>query len=105
MRRNGEGHPLNELYDVWFEARLPQNRCVNLKKGRVGMPGPIRLEARKRLFARVMDVQARAGVVLVTPEDEAFIRRCWADKVYPRGWSEADELTPMPADAPLFDPA
>ena len=100
-RRNGVGSPLNELYDVWFEARLPQNRLVNLKRGKRRLPGPIRLEARKRLFARVMDIQARAGVVLVTPEDEAFIRDCWERKVYPRGWSEADEATEAP-EPPLF---
>jgi hypothetical protein len=64
--------------------------------------GPIRMEARKRLFARVMDIQRRAGVVLVTPEDEAFIRDCWARRVYPRGWSEADEAGEPPA-GPLFD--
>jgi hypothetical protein len=102
VRRNGVGHPLNELYDVWFEARRPENRLVNRARGREGKPGPIRLEARKRLFERVMDVQRRAGVVLVTPEDEAFIRRCWAGKVYPRGWSEADEATGLPG-GPLFE--
>jgi 3'-phosphoadenosine 5'-phosphosulfate sulfotransferase (PAPS reductase)/FAD synthetase len=101
-RRHGVGHPLNELYDVWFEARLAKNR-IHAPHTRMGM-GPIRLESRKRLFARVMDIQRRAGVVLVTPEDEAFIRDCWARRVYPRGWSEADEATPAPeADAPLFD--
>ena len=39
----------------------------------------------------IMDIQQRSGVTLITSEDEAFIRQCWADKRYPRGWSEADE--------------
>lgn len=99
--RNGPDSPLNELYDVWFEARLPESRCVNMKKGHVGMPGPIRMDVRKRLFARVMEIQQRAGVTLITPEDEAFIRQCWKDQVYPRGWSAVDEDTPIPA-LPLF---
>lgn len=101
VRRYGAGSPLCELYDVWHEARLPANRCVNLKKGKECRPGPLRMEARKRLFGRVMDVQSRAGVVLVTPEDEAFIRRCWQDKVYPRGWSSEDEAVEFP-EPPLF---
>jgi hypothetical protein len=60
------------------------------------------LDVRKRLFERVMDIQRRSGVILITPEDEAFIRQCWENKVYPRGWSEADEATPVPDDAPLY---
>ncbi len=99
VQRNGVDSPLNELYDVWFEARRSENRLVNLKKGKMGKPGPIRLETRKRLFARVMDIQQRAGVVLVTPEDEVFIRECWENKVYPRGWSEADEAVTRPNDS------
>lgn len=103
IRRNGAGSPLSELYDVWYEARRPENRLVNMKRGRSGKPGPIRMAARKRLFARVMDIQRRSGVTLITPKDEEFIRQCWADKVYPRGWSEVDELTEAPTDTPLFE--
>lgn len=103
IRRNGPASPLNELYSVWHEARLDKNRCVNMKDGHEGLPGPIRLHVRKRLFDLVLDIQRRAGVVLVTPEDEAFIRQCWAEKRYPRGWSEADELTVAPTTMPLFD--
>lgn len=51
-----------------------------------------------------MNIQRRAGIVLITPEDEAFIRDCWDRKVYPRGWTEADEEQKAPLeDAPLFD--
>ncbi len=108
LKRNGSENPLNELYDVWFEARRGVNRCfrpVGAKRSnaKVGGYGPIRMEARKRLFERVMDIQRRAGVVLVTPEDEAFIRDCWARKLYPRGWSEADESVVAPIDEPLFE--
>lgn len=89
IRRNGQGSPLNEIYDVWFEARRRNNRLINSDS--IDGRGPIKMAVRKLLFARVMDIQRRAGVVLITPEDEAFIRQCWANKVYPRGWSEADE--------------
>ncbi len=50
-----------------------------------------------------MDIQRRAGVVLITPDDEAFIRSCWERKVYPKGWNELDELTAPPSESPLFD--
>lgn len=101
VRRNGTGSPLNELYDVWHEARESKNRLVGFRKGKAIM-GPILLNARKRLFDRVMDIQERSGVTLITAEDEAFIRKCWAENVYPRGWSKADELVEPPA-GPLFD--
>lgn len=109
VARNGAGSPLNEIYAVWHEARLFKNRCFATaermaeKSRGQKLPGPIRMAVRKILFERIMDIQRRSGVVLVTPEDEAFIRDCWERKVYPRDWSEADELNPMPEDAPLFD--
>lgn len=101
--RNGTSSPLNELYDVWYESRLRRNRCfrpkeMKRKNARRDGYGPIRLHVRKQLFRRVMDIQKRAGVVLVTPEDEKFIKSCWRKKVYPRGWSAADELTPPPPE-------
>ncbi len=101
IARHGIDSAIAEIYDVWFEAREAKNRCVNLKHGHVKMPGPIRLEVRKRLFVRVMDIQRRSGITLITPEDEAFIRGCWERKVYPRGWSEADEMNEAPEE-PLF---
>jgi hypothetical protein len=59
------------------------------------------MTARQRLFAELLDIQEKAGVMLVTPEDEVFIRDCWKRKVYPRGWSEADEAV-QPLDGGLF---
>jgi DNA sulfur modification protein DndC len=104
VRRNGEGSSLNELYAVWYEARKPENRLVWVNGNGKAVMGPIKLEVRKRLFERIMDIQRRAGVVLIIPEDEAFIRRCWENKVYPRYWSEDDELTEVPPEEmPLFD--
>lgn len=90
--KHGPDSALNELYDVWFVARARGNRCVR-GDGR----GPIRMEVRKKLFARVMDIQRRSGVVLISPKDEEFIRHCWEAKIYPRGWSEADEATVAPS--------
>ncbi len=109
IRRNGATSPLNELYGVWFEARKKKNRLVIFRRKKNGKRkacmGPIKLEVRRLLFDRVMDIQRRAGVVLVTAEDEVFIRQCWAEGVYPRGSSAADETTEWPDELPLFDEA
>lgn len=106
IARYGRESPLNELYDVWFEARRRVNRCWKWRASWTGTSnhgfGPIKLAVRPVLFERVLDIQRRAGVVLVRPVDEEFIRQCWADKVYPRGWSEADESTVPPEGVELF---
>lgn len=103
VARHGDS-PLGELYDVWFEARRQINRCWKPPKVSTGNRGygPIKMTVRRHLFDRVMDIQARAGLALVTPGDEVFIRDCWARKVYPRGWSAIDEATTPPSATPLL---
>lgn len=99
IKRYGSASPLNEIYDVWFEARRNDNRLFNpLTGGR----GPIKMAVRKVLFERIMDIQRRSGITLITAADEEFIRDCWERKVYPRGWSEADETNEPPAQPSLF---
>lgn len=98
--RQGREHPawqhLRRIYDIWDALYAYRNRCIRVKEGRE-RSGPLRMAARQHYFAELLDIQRQAGVTLVTAEDEAFIRDCWARKVYPRGWSEADEvLLPMP---------
>ena len=97
IERHGIDSPLNELYAVMHDARRLVNRACrfNVKKNKWGY-GPIRMAVRKQLFARIMDIQRRAGIVLITPEDDRFIKQCWRKKVYPRGWSEEDEATVEP---------
>lgn len=107
VKRHGPNHPLNELYAVWFEARKRENRCwrwhPKAARTRNFGFGPIKMAARKALFERVQDIERRAGVTLITDEDEAFIRECWEKKIYPKGWSESDEKNPPPPDTPLLD--
>jgi 3'-phosphoadenosine 5'-phosphosulfate sulfotransferase (PAPS reductase)/FAD synthetase len=120
--KQAKEHPgyahLKRLYGVWQQLYLRKNRCCRVrdepsrraepKAGakpawysmRVGF-GPVRMEVRKRYFAELLDIQRQSGVTLVTAEDEAFIRDCWARKVYPRGWSEADESV-VPPEEGLF---
>lgn len=59
------------------------------------------MEARQRLYAELLEIQLAAGVVLVNDEEDDFIRKCWVERRYPRGWSELDEATVEPGF--LFD--
>lgn len=96
--RAAQDHPqwihLRRIYDIWQALYLRKNRCVRVKKAPGKAPdwfsarirfGPIRMEARKKYFAELLEIQSAAGVTLVTPEDVAFIHDCWAREVYPRG--------------------
>lgn len=122
VSKQGREHPqwthLARIYGIWQELYLMKNRLIRLNDrlpkrpasrlhasmAKYGM-GPIRMEARKRYFAELLDIQKQAGVTLTTAEDEAFIRNCWERKVYPRGWSEADEATVAPPEPDcLFQP-
>lgn len=120
--RQGREHPqwvhLRRIHsELWPALYLRKNRCVRVKtrpvktrpvktrledwSPQIGY-GPIRMEARKKYFAVLLEIQEASGVTLVTPEDIAFIHDCWARKVYPRGWSEADELV-QPITTGLFE--
>lgn len=75
---------LEALYDIWDECRLKVNRAWRFddKKGKIVF-GPLKIEARKKLFKKFMDIQDRAEMPLVTADDITFIKQCWKDKVYP----------------------
>ncbi len=101
VRRNGIDSPLTEIYSVWFDARKKENRLFRVHNTQTGI-GPIKMAYRHVMFDRIMDIQQRSGIILITEADQEYIRQCWVNKVYPRGWSEADELTPAPDDSPLL---
>lgn len=90
VRHNPTWKALRGIYRIWDQLYKPANRVRGIRKGRPVF-GPVRMEARQRLFAELLKIQNASGVMLVTKEDVAFIKQCWADKVYPRGWSEEDE--------------
>lgn len=81
---------LRQLYVIWEKLRHRRNRLPPKRKMR--LPGPIRMVARQYFFTELLDVQKQSGVCLVTDEDELYIRDCWQNKVYPRGWSVEDDL-------------
>jgi DNA sulfur modification protein DndC len=108
--------PLRELRPIFRELRLPENRLR--KPGgetrQDGTPvanqhrmGPITLEARERMLARILDVQARVNAVarqagrplidLLNDEEVARIRELIAARTWPQKWT-GDEPT---ADQPF----
>lgn len=102
LEKRPELRHVNQIYRLWEVARRYENRIHRpLREGdrgtgtKVGNKriklGPVRMEVRKKLYADFLEIQAKLGLVLVTPEEDAFIRKCWEDKVYARGWSEEDE--------------
>lgn len=109
-RTNPQWQHLRRIHtEIWPALYMRKNRCCRIRKkdgirfgkvykaGYVGY-GPVRMEARKKYFAVLLDIQEKSGVTLVTPEDIAFVHRCWQEKRYPKGWSEADELVQPPDD-------
>lgn len=104
FKRFLKDHPhwthLSKIYKLWSILRLPKNRLPPKIGGEFGLlkintkqqHGPIKMKVRMQYFAELMKIQINSGVVLVTPEDEAFIRKCWRDNRYPRGWCKEDEF-------------
>lgn len=95
--------PLMELRGLWDEMRSHRwrkrkqgERDANgkVRRGRRGASmryGPLTMEARAHFFECIMDIQRRAGHEMISPEDEAYIRKCWADNVWPNKWT-GDEV-------------
>lgn len=109
--------PFLELRGIWKEARRFENRHQKngerLKNGDFSKSpcrkGCLTIDARKRLFEKVLDIQDRANrlakqhqmptVDLVNKEEASFIKACWEQEVYPKGWSgkepRGDEILPQ----------
>lgn len=54
--------------------------------------GPLTMEARAYGLGRVLDIQKRAGVDLINPQEEARIRELWTLNTWPEKWS-GNEIT------------
>ena len=99
--------PLMELRPLYAELKLPRNRLrkdgtETRRDGTlVSNPcrmGPLTLEARLYGLARVLDIQARAGVDLINAEEEARIRTLIAAETWPRGWDGTEQIASLPFD-------
>ncbi len=61
--------------------------------------GPLTMAARAYGLDRILDIQQRAGIDLVNPEEETVIRQMWADNIWPQKWSDQDADGTLPLDA------
>jgi DNA sulfur modification protein DndC len=101
--------PLKRIKGIHEQARDRNNR--KRKRGgetkadgslvkNQGRFGPIKLEVREQLLGELLSIQAqvntaaqslgRPEVSLINQEEEDFIRRCIAGRVYPQKWSDSD---------------
>jgi DNA sulfur modification protein DndC len=98
IERPNWGHlrPLMELRPLFAELTKPRSRIrkaepERLKAGGYAQNGqrmgPIKLEVRERALEQVLDIQARARVDLINPEEEARIRHLISIGQWPDGWS------------------
>ena len=99
--------PLMELRPLYAWLKLPQNRLrkdgtETRKDGSlVSNPcrmGPLTFEARRSGLASVKDIQARACVDLINPDEEARIMQLIEAKTWPHGWNGDEPLACVPFD-------
>jgi DNA sulfur modification protein DndC len=101
----GELEELEQVYD-WLNLHsnrliMPPRKTKNGKKfiQKVGTIGPIKIEARQKGLEWVLDIQRGAGIVMISPEEEARIRQMWTENIWPKGWTgeepQAGELNAL----------
>lgn len=61
--------------------------------------GPLTMEARAYGLARVLDIQARAGVDLINEGEESRIRELWALNTWPQRWTGDEVVGDQPIEA------
>lgn len=100
--------PLLELKPLYTELKKAKWRKrkakAELRKDgqlnkNVQRMGPLTMEGRAYGLERVLDIQCRAGVVLINSKEEACIREMWKLDMWPQKWSSADINADIPLDA------
>lgn len=93
--------PLLELKPLYQELtkakwRLRKSEAEIRKDGQYSKNaqrlGPLTMEARAYGLEKVLDIQRRANVDLINPQEEARIRELWTLNTWPNGWS-GNEVT------------
>lgn len=104
--------PLLELKPLYRELIKPKWRKRKAepelrKDGRFSKNGqrmgPLTMAGRKYGLDTVLDIQRRAGVDLINPDEERIIREMWAANIWPNKWSDQDISADMPIDLAFTD--
>jgi DNA sulfur modification protein DndC len=104
--------PLLELRALYAWLKLPANRLrkdgseTKMDGTLVANPcrmGPLTFEARLVGLDRVRDIQSRACVDLINPEEESRIRDLISFGTWPDGWDGSEPLASQPFDEVMRD--
>jgi DNA sulfur modification protein DndC len=109
--------PLKRLKVLYRKLRLGTYRLRKTgldagSKNRQRM-GPLTIEARKMAFDEVIDIQneinkradaeGRPRVDLLNDEEQAFIKKCWEENLWPNGWDGDEPMGDVPMDKIYLD--
>ncbi|QTE37504.1 phosphoadenosine phosphosulfate reductase family protein [Mucilaginibacter gossypii] len=110
--------PLKRLRPIYRELRKPQNRLRktgledNNEKNKQRM-GPITMAAREWAFNEILSIQNEINieaakidmpaVYLLNDEEQAFIRKCWAENLWPNKWTGDEPTADTPMDTVYSD--
>lgn len=97
--------PLKQLREIYEEMRSPIHRLRqngetkkdgSMAKNPTRM-GPLTIEAREDFFARIVLIQDRINahaahlgrpiIDILNREEGDFIRQCWSENIWPKGWT------------------
>lgn len=100
--------PLLEIKPLFAELKKPKWRLrkdgsQRLKNGQFGKNaqrmGAMTMDGRAYGLERILDIQCRAGVDLINPQEEARIRKLWTLNTWPNGWDGTEVKADKPLDA------
>ncbi|MBP8294384.1 MAG: phosphoadenosine phosphosulfate reductase family protein [Caldilineaceae bacterium] len=100
--------PLMELRPLYAELTKPRWRKRKLEpemrqdgqwSANPQRMGPLTMAGRAYGLERVLDIQQRAGVDLISIEEEERIRELWRLDTWPNKWTSADIDASVPVDA------
>jgi DNA sulfur modification protein DndC len=110
--------PLKRLRPIYRELRKPQNRLRKTgleesnERNKQRM-GPIIMTAREWAFNEILSIQndinveaVKLGmptVFLLNDEEQTFIRKCWAENLWPNKWTGEEPVADTPMDTVYHD--
>lgn len=110
--------PLKRLRPVYRELRKAPNRLrktgleENNERNKQRM-GPLTMAAREWAFNEILSIQNEVNtlaekygmpkVYLLNDEEQAFIRKCWAENLWPNKWTGKEPVADTPMDTVYSD--